>query len=224
MQQEVLPTDKHKITVKLGIPSPQTPERLEIQKTTVKRMLLFRPELLSLNSRYSQSNSWKRLEIPPHLHILPFLTNRQPRQTHLYLHFKFYDNSLRWSHNTSTETKSYGKNLRNVYTSNVTAQILVWFTWHSSRKSIVGITQQYTMQRDQISASKDAGLPRYNPSNVSGFRRGIGEVLALLRCYTVRVTADCRNVDNQPRTYAALTSQKSRVRNLNKVNKFPLFH
>jgi hypothetical protein len=57
MQQEVLPTDKQNITVKLGIPSPQTLERLEIQKATVKRMLLFRPELLSLNSRYSQGTS-----------------------------------------------------------------------------------------------------------------------------------------------------------------------
>jgi hypothetical protein len=57
MQQEVLPIDKQNITVKMGIPSPQTLERLEIQNTTVKRMLLFRPELLSLNSRYSQGTS-----------------------------------------------------------------------------------------------------------------------------------------------------------------------
>jgi hypothetical protein len=115
MQQEVLPTDKQNITVKLGIPSPQTLERLGIQNATVKRMLLFRPKLLSLNSRYSQGTSWKRLASSPHLHILQFLMDRQPRQTHLHLHFKFEDNSIRWSHNTSTERQSYGKNLRNVF-------------------------------------------------------------------------------------------------------------
>ena len=46
----------------------------------------------------------------------------------------------------------------------------------------------------------DTDLPRYNPSEVSDFRRGVGEVLALLRCYTVRLTADCRNVDNHEPT------------------------
>lgn len=51
MQQEVLPTDKQNIT------GPQTLERLEIRKATVKRMLLFRPVLLSMNSRYSQRTS-----------------------------------------------------------------------------------------------------------------------------------------------------------------------
>jgi len=56
------------------------------------------------------------------------------------------------------------------------------------------------MQRDQISAPMDTDLPLYNSPDVSGFRRGVGEVLALLGCYTVRVTADYRNVDNQPRT------------------------
>ena len=186
-------------------------------------MLLFRLELfeseLSLQSRHflKTTGSFQ------HLHIFPFLMDRQPRQTHLYLHFKFEDNSIRWSHNTSKETKRCGKNLRNVYTSNATAQIPVCFTWRSSRKSTVGITEQYTMQRDQISAPMDTDLPRYNPSDVSSFRRGVGEAPALMGCYTVRVTADCRNVDNQPRTHAALTSQKSRVRNLNAVNKFPLF-
>jgi hypothetical protein len=79
------------------------------------------------------------------------------------------------------------------------------------------------MQSDQISAPMDTDQPRYNPSEVSGFRRGVGEVPALMECYTVRVTADCRNVENQPRTHAALTSHKSRIRNLNAVNKFPLF-
>jgi hypothetical protein len=56
------------------------------------------------------------------------------------------------------------------------------------------------MQRDQISAPMDTDLPRSNPSDVSGFRRGVGEVLVLLGCYTVRVTVDCRNVYNHPRT------------------------
>lgn len=40
----MLPTDKQNITVKLGIPNPQTLERLEIQNATLKRMLLFRTE------------------------------------------------------------------------------------------------------------------------------------------------------------------------------------
>lgn len=65
------------------------------------------------------------------------------------------------------------------------------------------------MQRDQFSAPMGTDLPRYNPSDISGSRHSVGKVLALLGCYTIRVTADCRNVDNQPRTYAALTSQKS---------------
>jgi len=51
MRQEVLPTDKQNITVKLGIPSPQTLERLEIHNATVKRMLRFKSEL-SLQSRH----------------------------------------------------------------------------------------------------------------------------------------------------------------------------
>jgi hypothetical protein len=95
MQQEVLPTDKQNKTVKLGIPSPQTLERLEIQNATVKRMLLFRLELFESELLLQSRHLLKTTRSSQHMHILPFLTDRQPRQTHLYLHFKFEDNSIR---------------------------------------------------------------------------------------------------------------------------------
>jgi hypothetical protein len=56
------------------------------------------------------------------------------------------------------------------------------------------------MQRDQISAPMDTDLSRYNPSDVSGFRSGVGEVLALLGCYTVRVTTAETSTTNHEST------------------------